>query len=308
MIPEPKPSALAAAVVEAMKRVRYVKETGKNDFHGYKYASDEDFLILVQPALADVGLCLLPSVTEVRTVEHSADKKGAPRYRTELVQTWELLHVSGESRMLSVPACGLDSEDKGTYKALTGALKYLVRHLLLIPTGADPERVRGDEGDAQPGHVPIQAPATLPARKGPPPQGAVNRSPGEVDLDSYIPSETGKERLAAWGTVEQVRELAAWLGMAVDPFVLVDDPAQRDGLIARLTVAQADVECMMDWADAYRAALHAARLTPSAVDQWAMATGRPRAARMPREQRQKLLDFVKTPGGAAKIAGHHINK
>jgi hypothetical protein len=306
MIPEPKPSALAAAVVEAMKRVRYVKETGKNDFHGYKYASDEDFLILVQPALADVGLCLLPSVTEVRTVEHSADKKGAPRYRTELVQTWELLHVSGESRMLSVPACGLDSEDKGTYKALTGALKYLVRHLLLIPTGADPERVRGDEGDAaQAGHAPISVAA--PARKGPPPQAAVNR-PGGVDLDSYIPSDSGKARLAAWGGVEEVRDLAAWMGLGEDPLAWVDDPARRDALIARLTDAQGEVEALLDWTDAYRAALEAARLTPSAVDQWAMATGRPRAGRMPRDQRLKLLDFVKTPGGAGKIAAHHTSK
>lgn len=307
MIPEPKPSALAAAVVEAMKRVRYVKETGKNDFHGYKYASDEDFLILVQPALADVGLCLLPTVTEVRTVEHSADKKGAPRYRTELVQTWELLHVSGESRMLSVPACGLDSEDKGTYKALTGALKYLVRHLLLIPTGADPERVRGDEGDAQAGHAPIQVPPP-PARKAPPAQGAINRNHHLPDLDSHIASESGKARLASWGSVDEVRDVAAWLGMTEDPFVVVDDPARRDGLIARLTAAQADVEALLDWSDAYRAALEAARLTPSAVDQWAMATGRPRATRMPRDQRLKLLDFVKTPGGAAKIAAHHSSK
>lgn len=306
MIPEPKPSALAAAVVEAMKRVRYVKETGKNDFHGYKYASDEDFLILVQPALADVGLCLLPSVTEVRTVEHSSDKKGAPRYRTELVQTWELLHVSGESRMLSVPACGLDSEDKGTYKALTGALKYLVRHLLLIPTGADPERVRGDEGDAQAGHAPIQVPP--PARKSPPAQGTINRSLHLPDLDSHIASESGKARLASWGSVDEVRDVAAWLGMTEDPFVIVDDPARRDGLIARLTAAQADVEALLDWTDAYRAALEAARLTPSAVDQWATATGRPRATRMPRDQRLKLLDFVKTPGGAAKIAAHHTSK
>lgn len=304
MTPEPKPSALAAAVVEAMKRVRYVKETGKNDFHGYKYASDEDFLILVQPALADVGLCLLPSVTEVRTLEHSPDKKGAPRYRTELVQTWELLHVSGESRMLSVPACGLDSEDKGTYKALTGALKYLVRHLLLIPTGADPERVRGDEGEPT-----AQAPISVPgARKAAQPAGPVNRHPGGVDLDSYDPSESGRQRLAAWGTVDQVRDLAAWLGLTEDPFAWVDDVARRDQLLQRLTDAQPEVEALLDWSDAYRAALEAARLTPSAVDQWATGTGRPRASRMPREQRQKLLDFVKTPGGVAKIAAFHASK
>jgi len=304
--PEPKPSALAAAVVEAMKRVRYVKETGKNDFHGYKYASDEDFLILVQPALADVGLCLLPSVTEVRTLEHSPDKKGAPRYRTELVQTWELLHVSGESRMLSVPACGLDSEDKGTYKALTGALKYLVRHLLLIPTGADPERVRGDESEpAAPGHAPISVPA---ARKPAQPTGPINRHPGGVDLDSYIPSDSGRARLAAWGGVEEVRDLAAWLGLSEDPLAWVDDPARRDALLQRLTDAQPDVEALLDWSDAYRAALEAARVTAAAVDQWATGTGRPRAGRMPREQRLKLLEFVKTPGGIAKITAFHASK
>lgn len=133
-------SELAKAICAVMAAVRYVPETGKNQFHRYSYASDEDLLTVLQPAMAANGLALVPQRTELRTVEHSPDAKGKPQWRTELVVTYRLLHTSGESTEVQSPGCGIDGEDKGAYKAMTGALKYALRHLFLVPTGQDPER------------------------------------------------------------------------------------------------------------------------------------------------------------------------
>lgn len=131
---------LAKAVCRVMQAVRYVPETGKNKFHGYTYASDEDLLTVVQPAMAENGLSLIPTVVQISTTEHSPDGKGKPQWRTDLVVAYTLLHTSGEMQVVQAPGCGIDGEDKGTYKAMTGALKYALRHMFLVPTGQDAER------------------------------------------------------------------------------------------------------------------------------------------------------------------------
>ncbi len=138
--PESRVSELTKAVCAVMAAVRYVPETGRNQFHRYSYASDEDLLTVLQPAMAANGLALIPSRTDVRTVEHSPDGKGKAQWRTEVVVTYRLLHTSGESVEVQAPGCGIDGEDKGAYKAMTGALKYALRHTFLVPTGQDAER------------------------------------------------------------------------------------------------------------------------------------------------------------------------
>lgn len=141
------PGALARAVCQVMGAVRYIPETGKNDFHGYRYASDEDLLVAVQPAMAAAGLALIPARVDTRTVEHTPDRKNKAQWRTEITVTYDLLHVSGECRQVQGVGCGIDGEDKGVYKAMTGALKYALRHTFLLPTGDDPERARGRDED-----------------------------------------------------------------------------------------------------------------------------------------------------------------
>jgi len=46
---------------------------------------------------------------------------------------------SGETMEFTVLGQGEDSSDKATYKAMTGATKYALLKLFLIPTGDDPE-------------------------------------------------------------------------------------------------------------------------------------------------------------------------
>jgi hypothetical protein len=139
---------LAKAICRVMGTVRSVPETGYNQHGRYKYASDADLLGALQPAMAEAGLALVPRAVASTTVPHGESKAGNAKWRTDLVVTYDLLHVSGESTQVQAPGCGIDGDDKGTYKAMTGALKYALRHLFLVPTGEDAERDRSDRSSS----------------------------------------------------------------------------------------------------------------------------------------------------------------
>lgn len=139
--------SLVAAVAQVMKQVQYIQETGKNKFHGYNYASDEDLLKSLQPAMAEAGLSLTPMRMAHTVTEHTPDNKGKAQWRTDLTATYLLAHTGGGWMTVETIGCGVDGEDKGAYKAMTGALKYALRCTFLVPTGQDAERDRDDRRD-----------------------------------------------------------------------------------------------------------------------------------------------------------------
>jgi len=122
--------ALVSAIGAVMAEVGYVRGTGKNSHHKYTYTSDEDLAAAVQPALAKHGVAILPVACQL-------DRSGD---RCVIVQTWRVAHSSGEWMQIEIAGEGVDKQDKGTAKALTGARKYLLRLLFCIPTGDDIER------------------------------------------------------------------------------------------------------------------------------------------------------------------------
>jgi hypothetical protein len=131
---------LLTAMNAVMKSVGYVQKTGKNTFHNYKYAGEADLLEALRPALVENGLVLMPSMDG----EPKLDDHG----NTHIVMAYTLAHISGEvwPVPIRVPGCGNDKSskgvigDKGPYKAMTGANKYLLFKLFQIETGDDPDR------------------------------------------------------------------------------------------------------------------------------------------------------------------------
>lgn len=122
--------ALVAAIGAVMADVGYVRGTGRNDHHRYNYTSDEDLAAAIQPALVKHGVAIFPVSSDI---ERSGD-------RTVITQTFRVGHKSGEWMQLQIPGEGVDKQDKGTAKALTGARKYLMRLLFCVPTGDDNEK------------------------------------------------------------------------------------------------------------------------------------------------------------------------
>lgn len=142
---------IAMALHEVMSRVGYVQKTGKNAFHGYKYAGEAAVLAVLRPAMVEAGLILIPTVTEVG----EPDTFGNVTIRVE----YSLVHKDGDVWPEKVVAYGVGNDyspksgrigDKGYYKALTGANKYLLFKLFQLETGDDPEQASSHDSEDGP--------------------------------------------------------------------------------------------------------------------------------------------------------------
>ncbi len=160
---------ITAALHEIMSKVGYVQKTGKNAFHGYKYAGEADLLAVLRPAMVEAGLLLIPSLVEHGKIDEHGNK--------DVVLEYTLVHRDGDIWPDKIRAIGTGNDrnkngvgDKGTYKALTGANKYLLFKLFQIETGDDPERDSDHEKDP-------------PANKAKTPPPASN--PKQADLDYW---------------------------------------------------------------------------------------------------------------------------
>ena len=130
---------IIVALHNVMREVNYVQKKGENDFHGYKYATEADVLDRLRPALVKNGLIMIPSVQQVSSVDANGNTTVSVHYT--------LAHTSGAiwPQPIIAAGCGNDRSskggvgDKGLYKALTGANKYMLFKLFQIETGNDPE-------------------------------------------------------------------------------------------------------------------------------------------------------------------------
>ena len=131
--------SLFGKLSEVMGLVERVPKTGHNKFHGYDYATEADITSAVRSAMASRKLIMVPNVqqSEWSEVVTGAGKK--ERLCTLTVRFDVHDGESGESLSFVVLGQGQDSGDKATYKAMTGATKYALLKLFLIPTGDDPE-------------------------------------------------------------------------------------------------------------------------------------------------------------------------
>jgi hypothetical protein len=141
---------LAAKVAAVIKATGWVPKDGHNAFHNYNYATESGLLAHIRGPLAEQGIVIIPDV-EAMTVASIATKQGQDRLVTLTVR---FTVTDGESEFsFRAIGEGQDRGDKAAYKAMTGAEKYAVMKLLLIPTGddpspqgaSDPEKEDGDE-------------------------------------------------------------------------------------------------------------------------------------------------------------------
>lgn len=125
-----KPLALKMARV--MSQVSQVPMNGRNDFHGYDYIMESDLVDQLRGKLAEQGVAIFPSIRE-HTVTPIKDGRGRTQYMATV--TLEVTFIDGDSgdQMTTTwVGQGVDSGDKGYYKAYTGAFKYALLKTFLI--------------------------------------------------------------------------------------------------------------------------------------------------------------------------------
>ena len=113
-----------------------VPKRGRNEFHKYDYVTEADLLDAVRAKLSEAHIAYFFSVDDV-TVRETEAKAGPI---TEVAVTATFADGdTGETFSVKGAGAGQDAGDKGLYKAITGAQKYVVMKTFLVPTGDDPE-------------------------------------------------------------------------------------------------------------------------------------------------------------------------
>jgi len=146
-IPSPeKPKNLIAKLCEAMVAMGWVAKGGRNENRNYSYVRESDVLAAVREELGKRNVFVFPNVIKIDRLEHAPTKSGARQFITDVLVEWTFVDAdSGETRTCTIPGCGIDDQDKGIYKAITGASKYFLLKSFFLPTGDDPEKDSDEE-------------------------------------------------------------------------------------------------------------------------------------------------------------------
>lgn len=130
---------LMKKLVDITSTIDRIPKNGHNDFHHYDYALESDIKDVVRKEMTERGLQIIPNELS-RTITQISAKNGSQQLVSLEVEYTIFDAESGESVKMKGYGDGQDSGDKAVYKAKTGALKYALTTLFMIPTGDDPER------------------------------------------------------------------------------------------------------------------------------------------------------------------------
>ena len=135
-----KAKTLAQKMLLIMKDVAHIPKNGFNSFHKYKYASDTDVTAAFSKAMQKHGVLMLSSILERSSCIYKT-RKGYDTFLVTVKLEVTFIDVDSGEKFTSIfYGDGSDSDDKGVYKAITGAQKYALMKTFLVSTGDDPER------------------------------------------------------------------------------------------------------------------------------------------------------------------------
>lgn len=155
--------SLTEKIAEACNAIGGIEKKGRNQKHGYDYVMAADVAAAFRHELFERGVILLQDEESAEFNEYQTNNGGMMQ-ECRLKIRFTLRDSSGE---ISASAFGVgrDTFDKAIYKAKTGATKYFLRGLGLIPDRADdPEKDGNADQEVRRAPAPI-TPASYPPRK-----------------------------------------------------------------------------------------------------------------------------------------------
>lgn len=156
-----QPSVLFQKLAKVMTAISSVPKRGRNDFHKYNYVLEADLAEAVRSELSQRHIMVFTSIDTVQ-------REGT---LTTIQTSFTFADgETGETFTVKGAGSGDDKGDKGLYKAITGAVKYMLMKTFLIPTGDDPEadedtdrRSYGNKSTEKKSPPPKEEPKTPPA-------------------------------------------------------------------------------------------------------------------------------------------------
>jgi len=133
---------------------------------GYSYLSEAKVKLLLKVLLPQHKINFSASITHSDPpFEISPTRNGTKQFLTAVKGTYEFtsFDVEGSCVRGTWAGQGVDTGDKGIYKALTGGIRHILMTIFLIPTGTDPEQ-NENESDDKAGKPPQHPPASKPEK------------------------------------------------------------------------------------------------------------------------------------------------
>jgi hypothetical protein len=134
---------LFTKVLKVLSEVKKIEKSGYNKHQDYHYSTEQDLIGAVKQLLIDNKLIILTDSETKEVIKlHKYDKGQISG--ENLVTVVNTRHTfcdteTGYTYPIQSTGTGFDNTDKGSFKAITGALKYFVSKNFLVPTEDDPE-------------------------------------------------------------------------------------------------------------------------------------------------------------------------
>lgn len=140
------PKLLTAKLVKIAKELGVIPKTGWNKHFKYAFLKEKDLgeALQVQLDKANVFTFVASEILRRDRIDYTKTYQNNSEEKFKLLTDVrvEVMFSDGDSgEWIIVPGegTGEDNSDKGTYKGITGALKYILMKSFLVSTGDDPE-------------------------------------------------------------------------------------------------------------------------------------------------------------------------
>lgn len=139
------PGKIFSLIPKIMKDLGPIGKDGVNQVQKYKFRGIDQMYNAIQPVLVAHGVFCVPQVIDTRVdVLQGTNAKGEPKISFHVILTVNHKFCADDGSFVEVITVGegLDTSDKATNKALSGAQKYAFIELFSIPTDdiADSDR------------------------------------------------------------------------------------------------------------------------------------------------------------------------
>ena len=121
------------ALCEINKKIGVIGKDRKNVLQGFKFRGIDDVMNELHALFAEHEVIILPSVID-RVREERPTQKGGVVFYTHLTVLFQFTAIDGSFVTCTAVGEAMDSGDKGTNKAMSIALKYVLLQMFLIPT------------------------------------------------------------------------------------------------------------------------------------------------------------------------------
>jgi hypothetical protein len=132
-------SQLRAKMVEIVAELGPVEKKGRNVHFGYNYVSESQMMSELRGKLSKRGILFTTSVTSMQERERT-NQKGNTEVLVSVTTEHKFVDAESEAEItVGGAGMGIDSGDKGVYKAITGATKYALMKNFMVSDEQDPE-------------------------------------------------------------------------------------------------------------------------------------------------------------------------